>query len=107
MAIDRAGRWADPATAAGCSRLRGPRSDQVLGFEGTPRLDPRLLDGEVDVAFPILHGPFGEDGTIQGLFEMLDLPYVGCGVTASAVCMDKVLTKRLLRDAGLPTPRFG
>ncbi len=59
-----------------------------------------------DVVAPILHGPFGEDGTIQGLCEMLDLPYVGCGVTASGVTMDKVLTKRLFEQAGLPTPRF-
>lgn len=50
----------------------------------------------VDVVFPALHGPFGEDGTVQGLLETLDVPYVGAGVTTSAVCMDKVLFKRLL-----------
>lgn len=55
----------------------------------------------IDVVFPVLHGPNGEDGTIQGLFEMLDVPYVGCGVTASALGMDKAFSKQLFRDAGL------
>jgi len=56
---------------------------------------------KIDVVFPVLHGPNGEDGTIQGLFEMLDIPYVGCGVTASALGMDKAFSKQLFRDAGL------
>jgi D-alanine-D-alanine ligase len=55
-----------------------------------------------DVAFPVLHGPFGEDGTVQGLLELLDVPYVGSGVAASAVCMDKLLLKDLCASAGLP-----
>jgi len=56
----------------------------------------------VDVVFPVLHGPFGEDGTVQGLLECLDVPYVGAGVTASAVCMDKVLFKELMAAARIP-----
>jgi D-alanine-D-alanine ligase len=59
-----------------------------------------LLDA--DVVFPVLHGPFGEDGTVQGLLELLDVPYVGSGVMASAVCMDKVVFKELMAQAGLP-----
>jgi D-alanine-D-alanine ligase len=59
-----------------------------------------LLDA--DVVFPVLHGPFGEDGTVQGLLEVLDVPYVGSGVMASAVCMDKVVFKELMTQAGLP-----
>jgi D-alanine-D-alanine ligase len=55
-----------------------------------------------DVAFPVLHGPFGEDGTVQGLLELLDVPYVGSGVAASAVCMDKLLFKDLMARAGIP-----
>jgi D-alanine-D-alanine ligase len=55
-----------------------------------------------DVVFPVLHGPFGEDGATQGLLESLDVPYVGAGVAASAVCMDKVLFKNLMRSAGVP-----
>ena len=56
---------------------------------------------KIDVVFPVLHGPNGEDGTIQGLFEMLDIPYVGCGVTASALGMDKAFSKQLFKAAGL------
>jgi D-alanine-D-alanine ligase len=57
---------------------------------------------EADVVFPALHGPFGEDGTVQGLLELLDVPYVGAGVLASALSMDKVLFKDLLAAAGVP-----
>src|ERR1700690_4136505 len=56
----------------------------------------------VDVVFPVLHGPFGEDGTVQGLLETLDVAYVGAGVSASAVSLDKVLFKRLMSAAGVP-----
>jgi D-alanine-D-alanine ligase len=57
----------------------------------------------LDVAFPLIHGQHGEDGTLQGLLELLDLPYVGCGVAASAVGMDKALMKAVFRGAGIPT----
>lgn len=60
------------------------------------------LSETVDVVFPLIHGPNGEDGTIQGLLELADLPFVGAGVAASAVGMDKALMKGLFRDAGLP-----
>ncbi|WP_136192773.1 D-alanine--D-alanine ligase family protein [Actinomyces procaprae] len=63
---------------------------------------PEVL-GAVDVVLPLLHGPYGEDGTIQGMLEMLGLPYAGCGVLASAAGMDKQITKVLLRAAGIPT----
>ena len=63
--------------------------------------DVRTL-GPIDVAFPVLHGPFGEDGTIQGLFEMANIPYVGCGVLASSAGMDKDMMKKVLVSAGLP-----
>jgi D-alanine-D-alanine ligase len=55
-----------------------------------------------DAAFPVLHGPFGEDGTVQGLLELLDIPYVGSGVLASALCLDKVAFKDVMGQAGLP-----
>ena len=70
------------------------------GEELTLRPARGLLDA--DVAFPVLHGPFGEDGTVQGLLELLDVPYVGSGVTASAVCMDKLLLKDLMAANGIP-----
>jgi len=60
----------------------------------------------VDAAFPVLHGPFGEDGTVQGMFEMAGLPYVGSGVVGSAAAMDKDLAKRLFREAGIPISPF-
>jgi D-alanine-D-alanine ligase len=106
MAIDRRGLWADAETARRVLDESSDRTDEVARFEGRHRLDPRLLEGAFDVAFPVLHGPFGEDGTIQGLFEMLDLPYVGCDAASSALCMDKIFCKRLLAQAGLPTPAW-
>ena len=66
---------------------------------GTPSLP-------LDVVFPVLHGPFGEDGTVQGLLELAGVPYVGAGVLGSAVAMDKEVSKRLLRDAGIASARF-
>lgn len=63
-----------------------------------------IAPGRADVVFPIVHGTTGEDGTLQGFLEMLAVPYVGAGVTASAVGMDKSVFKALLRDAGIPTP---
>lgn len=68
-------------------------------FVGSKNLD-------IDLIFPVLHGPFGEDGTIQGLLEMFDIPYVGAGVLASAIGMDKATCKRLFIEAGIPTVDF-
>ena len=62
--------------------------------------------GSLDVVFPVLHGTYGEDGTVQGLLELADLPYVGSGVTGSAVAMDKGLANAILRDHGLPVGRW-
>lgn len=65
-----------------------------------------ILDSTVDVVFPLIHGPYGEDGTVQGLFELADIPYVGAGVAASGVGMDKALMKAVFQAAGLPVPSF-
>ncbi|MDP9112745.1 MAG: D-alanine--D-alanine ligase [Acidobacteriota bacterium] len=76
------------------------------------RWEPRAISPEpggnpgIDVVFPVLHGTFGEDGTVQGLLELAGLPYVGAGVLGSAVAMDKEVTKRLLRERGLPVAEF-
>ena len=77
--------------------------DGTWSCDGSPlALDPgRGLLG-CDVAWPVLHGPYGEDGTVQGLLELLGVPYVGAGVLASALCMDKVLFKDVLAAAGVP-----
>jgi D-alanine-D-alanine ligase len=72
-------------------------------------LSPMLEDNgksKIDVIFPVLHGPNGEDGTIQGFFEMLDIPYVGCGVIGSALGMDKAISKQLFIDAGLQVAAY-
>jgi len=82
----------------------------VIGRDGVWRdhagdevsLTPGRGIPEIDVVFPVLHGPFGEDGTVQGLLETLDVPYVGAGVLASALCMDKVVSKELMGRAGIP-----
>lgn len=82
-----------------------------IGRDGVWRLDGQdialepgrgIAGLDVDVVFPVLHGPFGEDGTVQGLLECLDAPYVGAGVLASALCMDKVLFKSVMANAGIP-----
>ena len=75
----------------------GERSLRVL----EPGQVPAVLSG-VDVVFPLLHGPYGEDGTIQGLLELAGVAYVGSGVLASAAAMDKAVMKLLLAGAGLP-----
>ena len=77
----------------------------------TSHLPAPLLSGEdrlpaVDLIFPVLHGPFGEDGTVQGLLEMAGLPYVGSGVLASAAGMDKVTSKQLFAQAGIPQAKY-
>ncbi|BDR54151.1 D-alanine--D-alanine ligase [Bombiscardovia apis] len=81
-------------------------SDGEAGAEQLPTLgqETRSLTslGHIDAVFPVLHGPYGEDGTVQGLLEMMGLPYVGCGVFASAACMDKHFTKIVLSAAGIP-----
>jgi D-alanine-D-alanine ligase len=107
LEIDRAGRWGLPSG----SELQGlPRGSggsdasgaaETLPVPTTGNSAPALL-GQVDVVLPILHGPFGEDGTVQGLLELAGVPYVGAGVAASAVCMDKDFFKAVLRDRGIP-----
>jgi D-alanine-D-alanine ligase len=106
MAIAPDGLWADAETARRALTESADRTDGVVAFAGRDRLDHRLLDRQIDVVFPMLHGPYGEDGTIQGLLEMLDLPFVGCDTAASALCMDKIFCKSVLSHAGLPTPSW-
>jgi D-alanine-D-alanine ligase len=101
--------------AGGASVARGLRAaahevlEVTLERDGTWRHDGEdlaLAPGRgllgADVVFPVLHGPFGEDGTVQGALELLDVPYVGSGVLASAVCLDKIVAKDLMARAGVP-----
>ncbi len=81
--------------------------DGVWRSEGQPvSLTPGQGLLGADVVFPALHGPFGEDGTVQGMLDCLDVPYVGAGVSASALCMDKVLFKELMGNAGIPQVEY-
>jgi D-alanine-D-alanine ligase len=98
--IDREGRWALPA---GRSRELGAGAAETLPIPRESR-PPESLSA-VDVVLPVLHGPFGEDGTVQGLLELAGIPYVGAGVAASALCMDKDLFKAVLRDHDVPVAR--
>jgi D-alanine-D-alanine ligase len=97
VAIGRDGRWELGTGADGAS--------SVAGTLPIPAASVPATLGAVDVVLPILHGPFGEDGTVQGLLELAGVPYVGAGVAASALCMDKDLFKKVLRDSGIRVAR--
>lgn len=116
IGIDKQGRW---HLDDGAVLLRGKETSKVEfldaknaaavtpGDTATPIVrcgGPSI--GAIDVVFPILHGPFGEDGTVQGLLKLANLPFVGAGVLGSAVGMDKDVMKRLLRDAKIPIGKF-
>ena len=97
--IDRGGRW--ELASGGAELLRSSVETLPVVADSAPA----ATLGRVDVVFPVLHGPFGEDGTVQGLLELAGVPYVGAGVAASALCMDKDLFKAVLRDRGIPVAR--
>ncbi len=100
VGIDREGQWFLADTGYRPFRAEG-RPVTFRVSEGVLSVGGESV--EFDVVFPVLHGPMGEDGTVQGLFEVCNTPYVGCGVLASALCMDKDLTKRLVSQAGMAT----
>jgi D-alanine-D-alanine ligase len=121
--IDRRGRWhveppeaaawhddssGAPEDASHASRrtLLAPAEEDAEVLTGSPDGAAALEPLALDVAFPLLHGPNGEDGRVQGLLHTLGLPYVGPDVLGSALCMDKDVAKRLLRDADLPIVPF-
>lgn len=83
-------------------------ADHTVSAEDSIESVGSVIEGnQIDIVFPVLHGPYGEDGTIQGMLELMRLPYVGCGVAASAVCMDKVLQKNICQAYNIPvTPYF-
>ncbi|MBC7517513.1 MAG: D-alanine--D-alanine ligase [Microbacteriaceae bacterium] len=90
-----------PSVIDNGTRVHWPESADTRELSATDAAGIRRSLGNVDVVFPILHGPFGEDGTIQGLLELLGLPYVGAGVLASALGMDKHYSKTVLQQAGI------
>ncbi len=124
IGITRAGEWLPPASAAALlagdaphaphdceagspstALVADPGAGAMVTFDGTGTSGPALLQ-RFDVAFPVLHGPYGEDGTVQGFLELANIPYVGAGVLGSALGMDKVKMKELLRYHGLPVPEW-
>jgi D-alanine-D-alanine ligase len=124
IAITKAGKWLPPAVASSmlpesCQRflsrtaLTGSKDDVALvgdpsrsGLLSLDSIGGSVPPQPLDVIFPVLHGPYGEDGTLQGLLEMAAIPFVGCGTLASACGMDKVAMKALFRDAGLPLCKY-
>jgi D-alanine-D-alanine ligase len=84
----------------GLAMVPGLKSKQIIPVSGGQSI------GNLDVIFPVLHGPFGEDGTVQGLLRLADIPFVGAGVLGSAVSMDKDVMKRLLREGGVRQAKF-
>lgn len=124
IAITKEGNWLSPAQSLALlpeqtRALIGKDAESfsndtiaLIGdtkYQGLTRLENSGSDesfSPLDVVFPVLHGTYGEDGTIQGLFEMAGIPYIGCGVLASACGMDKVVMKTLFRDAELPLCKY-
>src|SRR3989338_3832070 len=117
IGITKEGKWvagADPMRALTAGDMADMSEAVLLGEPGKRELLTLQAAGanskaiqlsaitELDVIFPLLHGPYGEDGTVQGLLELADLPYVGAGVLGSAVAMDKGVCKELLRANGIP-----
>ena len=117
IAITKEGKWLSPAASTSLlpeavhKQLSSKSIESDIALLGDPSHkglislesgDKPLIAEKLDVIFPALHGPYGEDGTLQGLLEMANIPYVGCGVLASSCGMDKVTMKSLFVQAGLP-----
>lgn len=118
IGIDKEGRWFLNENSIQLLNAGDPKMIRLTEGSNEIALTPNgsgsgLIDlesntrlGKIDVIFPVLHGPFGEDGTIQGLAKLANLPCVGAGILGSSVGMDKDVMKRLLRDAGIPIGKF-
>lgn len=124
IAINKEGKWLPPSLASALlpeptrqflspETLNGAKEDVAIigdpsrsGLVALGRGENGRVSEQLDVVFPVLHGPYGEDGTIQGLLEMAAVPFVGCGTLASACGMDKVVMKGLFKNAGLPLCKY-
>ena len=118
VAITTEGQWllaeaaraaieAGPAGLPDAFEVAGPPAEGLGELVADPSAPSKTLAAlDVDVVFPLLHGPYGEDGTVQGLLELAGLPYVGSGVLGSAVAMDKIMMKRAFESCGLPIARW-
>lgn len=108
IGITEEGHWvkAESVEDIKSGAWRESRVEAVISPDATKKCvifteDEKIWEEQIDVAFPVLHGLYGEDGTVQGLFELAQIPYVGCGVLASAVSMDKLYTKIIVDDLGI------
>jgi D-alanine-D-alanine ligase len=118
IGITKEGRWISPqesALALQSGRIDGkstvilvnnPSGKSLISIDNHQEFKKETWKGKLDVIFPVLHGPYGEDGTIQGLLELADIPYVGAGVAASAVSMDKELMKTIFKQKSLPVLKW-
>ena len=111
IGITREGRWVESGDAvatlgAGAAALPSPDDSDGAELDPLPAILPAAADESQVVVLPLLHGPMGEDGTVQGLLELAGVPYVGAGVLASALCMDKSASKDMLMRYGLPQPHW-
>lgn len=118
IGIDKVGKWLLGNSSAELLNKENPKLYKLNSHNGDsvaliPQANGILSnitknnsEGSIDVVFPILHGPFGEDGTVQGLLKLANVPFVGASVLGSAIGMDKDVMKRLLRDAGIPIGKF-
>jgi len=118
IGITKEGRWISPQDselALQSGRIEGKNtvillnnsfSKSLVCIDNNQRLDKSSALEKLDVIFPVLHGPYGEDGTVQGLLELANIPYVGAGVAASAISMDKDLMKTIFQQKGLPILRW-
>ena len=118
IGIDKNGKWLLNTTSNYLLNSNNPKliklnnsnKEVALYAQGEGELAPvkngTAMKGKIDVVFPIMHGPFGEDGSMQGLLKLAGVPFVGPSVLGSAVGMDKEITKRILRDAGIPVGKF-
>jgi len=118
IGITKEGRWISPRDselALQSGKIEGkntvillndPSGRALVRIDNNQRLDKSSALEKIDVIFPVLHGPYGEDGTVQGLLELADIPYVGSGVAASAISMDKELMKTIFKQKNLPVLKW-
>ena len=116
LGVDRTGKWCfnqeyslNNLDLSSIDYFEKSKTVHLESRHGKAFLTDKLSNTSIenfDVAFPIIHGSFGEDGTLQGIFKSLDIPFVGADILGSAICMDKDITKRLLRDSNIPIADF-
>ncbi|MCL5406888.1 MAG: D-alanine--D-alanine ligase [Patescibacteria group bacterium] len=108
IGVDKKGKWLVLNSQKFLIDENNPKNITINNQKSYEIIPSEICHGSssIDVAFPVIHGPYGEDGTLQGLLKLADIPFVGAGVLGSAIGMDKDITKRLLRESGIPIGNF-